>query len=211
MYEFEVIAIIASFFIIVYIFGSFRNRKLAKKYAKIMKEHLTPYSEFVGFRAFGHSGFRCLSQLKKNEKFSKIEIAVTLMDRENLMHYPLSLITHEHDNLVCWAFLKHKPISQIEILPKTNVKAIKELPDDLKPVVVEEVFDERFIVKSRFEDYPKRLFADNLIRQDMLGFKDYVKRISIKDEDSLLYLLGTANEFSIPQLVDFLLKLGNRI
>jgi len=211
MYEFEVIAILASLFIIVYMLGSFRNRKLAKKYAKIIKEHLAPYSDFVGFRAFGHSGFRCLSQLKKDEKFSKIEIAVTLMDRENLMHYPLSLITHEHDNFVCWAFLKHKPTCQIEILPKTNVKAIKKLPDDLKPVLVEKGFDEMFIVKSRFGDHPKRLFADNSIRQDILEFKDHVKRISIKNEDSALYLLGIANEVSIPQLIDFLLKLGNRI
>jgi len=91
------------------------------------------------------------------------------------------------------------------------VKAIKKLPDDLKPVLVEKGFDEMFIVKSRFGDHPKRLFADNSIRQDILEFKDHVKRISIKNEDSALYLLGIANEVSIPQLIDFLLKLGNRI
>jgi hypothetical protein len=211
MYEFEAIAILALLFIIVYIFGSSRNRKLAKKYAKIIKECLSPYSEFIGFRAFGLSGFRCLSQLKKDERFSKIEIAVTLMDRENLMHYPLSLITHERDRLVCWAFLKRKPSCRIEILPKSNVKAIKKLPDDLKLVLIEKEFDEGFIIKSRFEDYPKRVFADNSIRQRMLGFKDYVMRVSIKDEDSMLHLIGYANEISIPKLINFLLGLGDRL
>jgi hypothetical protein len=42
-------------------------------------------------------------------------------------------------------------------------------------------------------------------------FKDYVMRVSVKDEDSMLYLLGIANEISISQLIGFLLKLGNRI
>ncbi|MEM2281144.1 MAG: hypothetical protein QXZ68_04045, partial [Candidatus Bathyarchaeia archaeon] len=87
MYEITSIFALAFLFLIVYFVGMYRNRKIAVNYARTVKEHMSPRSTFVGFRPYSRGGFRALCKLKEKEPFTEVEMAVSLVDRENLMHY----------------------------------------------------------------------------------------------------------------------------
>ncbi|MEM2522950.1 MAG: hypothetical protein QXW82_07375, partial [Candidatus Bathyarchaeia archaeon] len=104
MYEITIIFALAFIFLIVYFVGMYRNRKIAVNYARTVKEHMSKRSTFVGFRPYSRGGFRVLCKLKEKEPFTEVGMAVSLVDRENLMHYPLSLLTKDKDRLACWGF-----------------------------------------------------------------------------------------------------------
>jgi len=214
MYEFETIFALALLFIIVYFVGSRQNKKLSIKYAKAIKEHMTPHSEFVGFRAYGRSGFRSLCQLKKEKVFSRIEIAVTLVDRENLMHYPLSLLTKEYDRLVCWCFLKNTIPSDTEILPKGDKKLHKRIVSQgkLKEITVEESkLSDSFTFMAANVDFAERFLFDPNVRRSLREAKNFVKRLSLSRHDSRVHLIAELKEESLKPLLNLVLSCGEAL
>lgn len=98
--------------------------------------------------AYGRSGFRSLCQMKKKKAFSKIQIAVALVDRENLMHSPLSFITRDYDRVVCWGFPKGTVSLDIEILLKFDRKTHKKIA---KQKQLQEISPENAKLKESFK------------------------------------------------------------
>ena len=213
MYEFEAIFFLALLFIIVYFIGSIRNKRLNIKYAKFIKQHMTPYSEFVGFRAFGRGGFRSLCQLKKEMAYSRIEIAVALVDRENLMHYPLSLLTEHYDRLVCWGFLKDAVPIDIEILPTSDRKSCRKiaLQKQLKEVALREnKLKESFTFLASNPDVAEKFLADSSVKRCLMEAGDFVKRLSLDKNESRVYLMGELREESLKPLLNLLFSFAKQ-
>lgn len=214
MYEFETIFALALLFIIVYFVGSRQNKKLSIKYAKAIKEHMTPHSEFVGFRAYGRSGFRSLCQLKKEKVFTRIEIAVALVDRENLMHYPLSLLTKEYDRLLCWCFPKNTIPSDTEILPKGDKKLHKKIVSQgkLKEIRVKESeLSDSFTFMAANVDFAKRLLSDSNLQRGLREAKNSIKRLSLSQHDSWVHLIAELKEDSLKLLLNLVLSCGEAL
>ncbi len=214
MYEFWAIFFLALLFIIVYFIGSNQNRKLNIKYAKAIKEYMTPHSEFVGFRAYGRSGFRSLCRLKKEKPLSRIELAVALMDRENLMHYPLSLLTKEYDRLVCWGFLKKPMASDMEILPKFEKKIQKKilLEKQLKEIKVKESeLSAPFTFMATNIDFAEGFLSDPNVRRKLLETRVFLKRLSLSQHDSWIYLIAELNRDSLKPLLDLVMTCGEAL
>jgi hypothetical protein len=213
MYEFTVIFLLALLFIIAYFIGMRQNRKIAVKYARTVKDYMSPKSEFVGFRPFSRGGFRALCKLKENESFTQVEMAVSLVDRENLMHYPLSLLTKDRDRLACWGFLKDSISFDLEILPEPNEKLCKKMASEksLKEVTLKNVFNKSFTVLTSNQSSAARFLSDQRLRKHIMEAKNSIKRLSISQKDSRIYLIGELLEdSSIKSLMDTLTCCGEQ-
>ena len=209
-YGVTLIFAMAFLYIIVYFIGSFKNRKLMRAYAKAIKDHMSPRSTFTGFRPFGSRGFRALCQMKENENLKKIEVAVTLVDRQNIMHYPLAPITHDYDRIICWAYPRTKPHNTIEIVPSTYHKTVK-LPQKMKTVSINWDRNKEYSVMSESDSYPKALFKNKKLWNDLVGMKTIIKKISIDKYKETLYLISRVKEETIPTILDLVVELGDRI
>jgi len=213
MYEFTVIFLFALLFIIVYFVGMRQNRKIAVKYARAIKDHMSPRSESVGFRPYSRGGFRALCKLKEKEAFSQIEMAVSLVDRENLMHYPLSLLTRDRDRLACWGFLKAPIVFNMEILPKANEKLIEKMASEknLKDVTVKNELNESFAVLTSDQNSADKFLSNHRLEKCLMESKDSIKRLSLSLKESRIYLIGELRgNHSVESLVDILMCCGEQ-
>jgi len=215
MYDFWAIFLLAFIFLIVFFIGSNKNKKLSIKYAKAIKEYMTPHSEFIGFKPFGYSGFRSFCKLKKDETFDKIEIAIALVDRENLMHYPLSFITKEYDRFVCWGFLKNKIPSNIEIFQKIDKKNYEKiiLEKKLKEIVIEEEKElkESYIFLTDDVNFAEKILLKPEIKENLLNMKKFIKRLSLNKEESWIYLIAELKEEALKPLLNLILDFGKAL
>jgi len=213
LYEFTAIFLLALLFIIVYFIGMRQNRKIAVKYAKAVKSHTSPRSDFVGFRPYSRGGFRALCKLKEKEAFTQIEMAVSLVDRENLMHYPISLLTKDRDRLACWGFLKSPTSFDLEILPKQNEKLCQKmaLEKNLKEMTAKNALNTSFAVLTSDQNSANKFLSDHGLRKHITEAKDSVKRLSLSRKDSRVYLIGELQgDSSIKSLLDILMCCGEQ-
>jgi hypothetical protein len=213
MYEFTAIFLLALLFIIIYFVGMRRNRKIAVKYAKAVKDYMSPRSEFVGFRPYSRGGFRTLCKLKEKEAFTQIEMAVSLVDRENLMHYPLSLLTKDRDRLACWGFLKDPMSFDLEILSKLNEKLYQKMASEknLKELAIGDMLNMTFAILTSDQNSADKFLSDHGLQERIMREKDSIKRLSLSSKDSRIYLIGELQEVpSIKSLLDLLIRCGER-
>jgi len=213
MYEFTAIFLLALLFIIVYFVGMRQNRKIAVKYAKAVKEHMSPRSEFVGFRPYSRGGFRALCKLKEKEAFTQVEMAVSLVDRENLMHYPLSLVTKDRDCLACWGFLKDPIPFDLEVLQKPDKKLSQKMASEknLKEITVKNTLDTSFTIITSNQKSADRFLSNPKLEKRLLEAKDSVKRLSLSSKDSRIYLIGELQEdSSIKEFVEIFMCCGEQ-
>jgi len=213
MYEFAVVFLVALLFIIVYFVGTRRNRKIAVQYAKAVKEHMSPLSEFVGFRPYSRGGFRALCKPKEKGVFTQVEMAVSLVDRENLMHYPLSLLTKDRDRLACWGFLKNPISFDLEILPKSDGKLCQKIAieKNLKEVAAKNELDESFAFLTSDQSSAHRFLSGLELEKRLLGVKDSIRRLSLSRKETRIYLIGELQgDLSIRSLADILIWCGEQ-
>jgi len=207
--EVQAISLIAAAFIMVYFLGSVRNKKLMQKYSRAIKEYMMPHSDKVGFRVFKPSGFRALCQPKTGKaKFNKIEIAVSMMDRENVLHYPLAMMTKDHDRFVCWSFLENVVPTEIEILPKSDKKLFikltsQKLLEELK--MDDKEFDDRFVLLAADAKLARKILSNPKIQRGLINSGEFLKRLSIDRRESWVHLTGRLTDESLKPLLDLVI------
>ena len=135
-------------------------------------------------------------------------MAVSLVDRENLMHYPLSLVTKDCDRLVCWGFLKESVSSNIEVLPRSDAKSRKKLVSrsELKEIEVKNgELMEAFAFFASDPSFTQESFSGSRVQRCLLEAKSFVKRLSLDQRESRLYLSGDLREDSLKPLLNLLI------
>jgi hypothetical protein len=211
MYEITLIFALAFLFLMVYFVGMYRNRKIAVKYARTVKEHMSPRSSFVGFRPYSRGGFRTLCKLKEKEPFTEIEMAVSLVDRENLMHYPLALLTKDKDRLACWGFFKDSIPLSMEILPIKEEKLCLKVASErgLTRVISDDDFYKHFAVLASNQEIADKFLSDRRLQKHILEMKAFIKRLSLSEKEARLYLIGELKESSsVKSLIDVFMYCG---
>jgi len=208
--EYEAIVVLAAAFIVVYIAGTFRNRRLLVKYSQITKKHLGPSSEFLGFRPFGSSGFRALNNMKSEMPLSKMEIAVSLVDRENVMHYPLSWITKEKDKVTVWAYPRRRPVFSLGIW-STKEKAFKPQSElELKEIKTSHKNLGTFRILSSDDTKADEFLSDKNLLSSLLKTKDFLHSLLVDENESRIILAGRVTDDSLPALLDLVVASASR-
>ena len=174
---------------------------------------MSPTSDFVGFRPYSRGGFRALCKLKEKEDFTKVEMAVSLIDRENLMHYPLSLLTKDRDRLACWGFLKDPVAFDMEILPRADEKLIEKMASEknLEDAAVKKELNESFAVLTSDQNSADKFLSNHRLEKCLLEAKDSIKRLSLSLKESRIYIIGELRgDNSVKPLVDILMRCGEQ-
>lgn len=217
-YGLSIVFIFAFAFVIWYLLGSWINLKVARRYAKTIEEAMKTRSMPVKYRRIsGGRGFRALCLMTNRDVFERIEIAINLADRDNVMHYLLSPITRDEDRLLCWAFLNIKPPSSIEIVPRERVKAfyksIKKFPEKygkLKLYKMDDMFDDEFSIFTEDAGAVLMMFPKR-IRNHIIEMGGSIRGISVVGGEDFIRLAGMASEKTIPLLLDLVWEIGNSI
>ncbi len=217
-YGLSIVFIFAFAFVIWYLIGSWINLKIARRYAKIIEESMKARSMPVRYRRIsGGRGFRALCLMRNKDIFERIEIAINLADRDNVMHYLLSPITRDEDRFICWAFMNVKPPSSIEIVPKKRVKSIYKLigkiPEKygkLKLYKNDEILDNEFSIFTEDIRVVSMIFKKN-IQNYIMEMRRSIRGISVVGGEDFIRLAGTANEKTIPLLLNLVWEIGKSI
>jgi len=213
MYEYEAIVIVAAMFIIVYIVGSVRNRRLLVGYSRAIKKHVGSMSDFVGFRPYGSSGFRAVSDMKKEAPLSRIEVAVSLVDRENVMHYPLTLITKEHDKLTVWGFLRRRPALSLEICSRKDYASFQKHRTHLalkETTIDEEELGALSQVSSSDGVRAADILHDDELQDRLLQTKSFLRYLLIDESESQVFLTGKLTRESLGPLLNLVIMMGKK-
>lgn len=208
--EYEAIVVLAAAFIVVYIVGTFRNRRLLVKYSQITKKHLGPSSEFLGFRPFGSSGFRALCNIRSEKPLSKMEVAVSLVDRENVMHYPLSWITKEKDKVTVWAYPRKRPVFSLGIwsTKEKNLRPQSEL--ELKEIKTDQENLGTFRILSSDDTKADEFLSDKNLLSSLPRAKDFLHSLLVDKNESRIILTGRLTDDSLPALLDLVMASASR-
>jgi hypothetical protein len=178
----------------------------------MIKEHMSPRSKFVGFRPYGHSGLRSVVEFGKDEdRLAKIEIAITLADRENVMHYPLSLLTRERDRVVCWAFPNTQVDVNVELVHRTPRLNTRKLPrrEHLREASLgREELAKAFVIYADDIDRARRFLSNNEVENSLVGSIDFLRRISVDKNQSWICLTGELRAESLKPLLDLACSCG---
>jgi len=213
MNEYEAIVIIAAVFIVFYIVGSVRNRRLLVGYSQAIKKHIGSISEFVGFRPYGSSGFRALGNMKKEIPLSKMEIAVSLVDRENVMHYPLALITNEHDKITVWGFLRRTPGLSLEICSRKDHASFQKQRVGLaltETVMGGQELEALFRVSSSDRARATGILLDNELQDRLRQARNSLRYLLIDERESRVFLTGKLTSESLGPLLDLVILSGKK-
>ncbi len=185
----SVIIVLAAISVIQFFRGRKLNLQLIEYYMKRSLEAFKPVDKnftWIG----GYIGYKAEFKLKDG---MKMEYTLTLLPRQSLFYFPISLLTHKHDRLYVVFRLK-----------KLNGEAhlIKKGFHKLKPKIENEIALKKEIVKigdSNYELlYDKRKYAEWLTNF-LKGFSNTndVKHLSLTPSTKVLYILMKPNPETI--------------
>lgn len=216
IYGLTIVFVVAAAFVVWYMVGGWINLRLMRRYARVLEDHLKPRGVQVKYRRIsGGRGFRALCLPKDDPRFERVEVAINMSDRDNAMHYPLLPIMHDRDRMICWGFLRARPYCAIEIASRSEVKALQkaikkspELYDGFGALTLDSEFDREYQVFARTDRFLRTVFAEG-VRKDLIDLRRVIRNVSVSEDQSFLRLSGTAEETTIPRLLDLLWSLGS--
>lgn len=207
--DIEALVIIAAVLIIVYFTGTYWKHKTLTKYAHWFEEKLSSKGR-VKYASHGHAGLRIKFEMKEPEAAMKeMHFALSLGARENLIYYPYSLITHDGDKLVSWAVL-HRPIkSSVNIVKKSDRKALNLLENtpNLTAVTTERLEEQGYVMYASDRNYAQEWVSRAAIPQKLEAAKD-VESIQFDKLSSVLRVAAKLRAESLPELVSLMFVLG---
>ena len=208
--DIEALAIIAALLIIVYFAGTYWKHRTLTGYAHWFENNLSEKG-IVKFAPHGHAGLRIKYEAKdRKADLREMHFALSLGARENLIYYPYSLFTHDYDKLTCWALL-HRPIrSNLKIMRRTNKKMIRESEDTprLSAVRWNELEELGYVMYATDREYALELISRASIPTRLKARRN-IEFIEFDRLSSKLHLVGKLSQESLPELVNFMIVLGN--
>jgi hypothetical protein len=208
--DLEVVMIMAVALIVVYIVGTYWKHRTLTSYARWFNENLSKNGK-VKFASHGHAGLRIKYEGKnRNAGLREMHFALTLGARENLIYYPYTLFTHDHDKLTCWALLNKTIPSNLKIMRRTDKKMIETLADTSRfsPVRIEALEELGYVMYASDRDYARELASSVSLPTRLKASKE-VEFIEFERLSSHLHVVAKLRKESLPAVVDLMFALGD--
>ena len=207
--DLEALIVIAIVLIIVYIIGTYWKHRTLTFYAHWFEENLSKRGH-VKFASHGHAGLKVKYEDKDRAgKSREMHFALSLGARENLIYYPYSIFSQDHDKLAGWVLL-HRPIqSNVRIMKRKNKRRIQESQNTprLSEVQLKELEKTGYVMYATDHEYARQLASEGSIPAE-LKKRDIVEFIEFDRISSKLHLVGKLSKETLPELVNFMFVLG---
>lgn len=210
MDDYMIYVVIALSFVVIISFflGRVSNNRIQRRFWKALTRTLKPHCTTFKHVGFGSNGFKLACPTKRKEPLNKFEATLVLLDRENILHYPIQALRGGYDQLIFRANFRKSPKASIEITSKIEGKKVNRLlktRENLTEIKVENSdLDKAFIVKTSNPRKAKNLLTNKSFLQQIQNLKEHVRRISIAPNEPHIYLISVADEKTVPQVVDFM-------
>ncbi|MFQ6080331.1 MAG: DUF3137 domain-containing protein [Candidatus Bathyarchaeia archaeon] len=203
------VVIALSFVVIVSFFlGRVSNNRIQRKFWKALTQTLKSHCTTFKHVGFGSSGFKLACPTKRKEPLNKFEATLVLLDRENILHYPIQVLRGGYDQLIFKANFHKSPKARIEIMSKIEGKKVDRALKTRETLTEIKVgngdLDKAFIVKTSNPRKAKNLLTNKSFLQQIQNLKEHVRRISIAPNEPHIYLICVADEKTVPQVVSFM-------
>ena len=209
--DLEALIIIAVVLIIVYLVGTYWKHRILTRYAYWFEENLSKKGK-VKFASHGHAGLRIKYEGKdRSGVLQEMHFALSLGARENLIYYPYSIVTHDHDRLTCWALLDRPIRSNLMIMRRRNKKMVEESENmpRFSAVRLDELEKSGYVMYATDHEYALELASSMSIPTRLEDSKSDIESIEFDRLSSKLHLVGKLSKKSLPELVNFMFALGN--
>jgi hypothetical protein len=207
--DIEAVVVLAVVLIVVYLVGTYWKHRTLTSYAHWFEENLSSKGK-VKFASHGHAGLRIKCEIRDtSNSFKEMHFALTLGARENLIYYPLALLTHESDTLNCWALFQ-KPIqSSLRIMKLSDKKRISSLEDNptltaMKSEALEEL---GYLSYASNRGYALELISRASIPSRLKAAE--IESIELDTFSSMLHVVARLRRESLPDVVNFVFALAN--
>jgi hypothetical protein len=199
----EIVAILAVVLIITYFIGSYWKHKTLSRYAHWFEDKFSNRAK-VGYKSYGHAGLRIKCEMKsESDGYSKLEFALSLGARENLIYYPYALVTRDYDHMSCWASLSKAPRFRVLVI-KTGRKVPPEWDrTGSDQTSVPELEGLGYSVYSTGTGYAVEFLRRLNLRSRIETLK-LVQALMLQYEPSRLQLTATLQRDKLSSLIDFI-------
>lgn len=197
-------------FMASYFLGKAVNNKRQKRIWKTLLPTLKPHMTSLKIMRLGSSGFKAVCTIK-GASLRKLEADLLLLDRENILHYPLQRQRGRHDQLVMKANLLEPPPIQLDIVSKAGkIKDIQggAAANSWTDIEVEGL---TFKVNASHVDAAKRLLNYEPVARDLQALGERVGTISISSSEPHVSVLSVADDRSASTAADLVFKLGDAV
>ena len=208
--DLSALIIIAVVLIVLYIVGTYWKHRTLTRYAHWFEENLSKNGS-VKYASHGHAGLK-IKYVSRDRAAAlrEMHFALTLGARENLIYYPYSIFTHDHDRITSWALL-HRPIrSNLKIMKRTNKKMIEESENTLRLSLVRsnELDESGYVMYATDREYALELASKASIPTRLKKCEN-IELIEFDKLSSRVHLVGKLSQDSLPELVNFMFALGS--
>lgn len=194
--------------VISFFLGRIENNRIQKRFWRALTRALKPHCTSFKHVSFGSSGFKLVCPTRKKETLKKFEATLMLLDRENVLHYPIQVLRGGYDKLIFRANFPKPSKVKTEIISKTEWKSVSKLSKTMatwEEIKVENRdFDEAFQAYTTSARQAKKLLTDKDFLQRIQTLRESVRRMSIAPNEPHVYLVCVADEKVVPQVVDFM-------
>jgi hypothetical protein len=209
--DIEAVVILAVVLIAVYIVGSYWKHRTLKGYAHWFDENLSSKGK-VKFASHGHAGLRVKCEFRDgSNSLKEMHFALTLGARENLMYYPLALLSQDADRLNCWALL-HKPIqSSLRIIKQSDRKSIGTIENNprLSALKSEALGELGYFAYASDGNAAFDIISKASILSRLKAVE--IESIEFDRLSSMLHVSAKLRKDSLSDVVDFMFLLANSV
>ena len=194
---------LAAVFLVVYVTGSIRNRRIIVNYSKIIKEEASLYCTFTGFRIFSR-GFETLCQLRDDRVLSRVTIRFLPARRENFMYYLLRFLVKDYDKIIFWGLLNDEAPITLNIVNNNSVKMMEKLKNSSLRKI--ELNDTGF---TAFTDSIEK--AEKIVKRIhsyLFQVKDSTTLVTVNRMDDWVRVVGIMRENSVKNTLNLIVRLG---
>jgi hypothetical protein len=135
----EIVFVLTFVFLFLYFWGRRRNYNIQKNVWKSLRSYVKPYGKKVGFKGLGSSAFQISIPGRKSDSFKRLELTVSLLPRDILIHYFISKVQRREDEIIVKAQFRRKPRFNLEMfsrnskMPEREETVLKEI--DIRKVL----------------------------------------------------------------------------
>lgn len=201
---FTAIFVLAGVSVMQYYRGRKLNLLLMEHYIRAVKEMVNPEDENYTWLG-GYIGFRAEYKVNR-DNVRKFEYTLTLLPRQSILYFPISLLTSRHDRL----YFVVKPFSKV----KREAHLIQKGYYRFKPKIENEPLLQREVIEVDGKEYEalfeKRRDLENLkALLESFSKPDNVKHIALTPSTNVLYVFMKPEPDTIKEDVEKIVRFTN--
>lgn len=208
----EVVVALGVVLIIVYIIGSYWKHRTLTRYAHWFENNLKDRAH-VQFHSFGHAGLRVKCEMQdRSTGFRELYFALSLGARENLMYYPLFMLTNDYDRVNCWG-ITDGPVRSKLRLNSLNDKRRTESSENepnMRRLNIKGIEQSGYVVFASDTEAAMKFLERSNMANRLAEFQD-IELVELDSMSSLIRVVSKLRREKLPDLVKFVLSLGRAV